>query len=64
LRKSEVVGVNRQSAANQAWMLGDEFNVISITHAAGFRTLVSLCRLVELWRFVLPLFSSRTDEGC
>ena len=37
LRKSEMVGICRPSAANQAGMLGDRSDMISVTHPTGFR---------------------------
>ena len=47
LRKSEVMGIRRASAANQAGMLSDKFDVIPVTHSAGFRhasALLSIAR--------------------
>jgi hypothetical protein len=35
LRKAEVVGICRPSAANQAKMLGDRSDVIMVTHLPG-----------------------------
>ena len=37
LRKSEMVGVCRPPAANQAGLLSYMFNMVSVTHPARFR---------------------------